>query len=328
MRQLLKWFGVAVLVTLFGAVAALLLGPVPQVDLTPQFNDEIIGDDLDAWLQKQEQAFPGIIPGTERQIVWAGPKGIKTPLAVVYLHGFSGTSVDISPVHDVVARELGANLYYSRLNGHGLDGPALGAATPESWIRDTAEALAIGRRLGEKVLVIGTSTGGTLATISALDPSLSKDISGVVLISPNFRMKPTNARILDLGFAPIWAPILTGPEYASTPTSDDHAKYWTNPYPISALFNVATLLRATKALDPTKTNLPLLVLYSPDDQVVDVSYTKSFLANWGGPSRWEARQMTTEDDPRSHMITGDIRSPAQTAPTIALILDWVAGLEN
>jgi len=131
-RQLLRWFGVAVLVTLFGAVAGLLLGPVPQVDLTPQFNDEIIGDDLDAWLEKQEQAFPGIIPGTERQIVWAGPKGVKTPLAVVYLHGFSGTSVDISPVHDVVARELGANLYYSRLNGHGLDGPALGAATPES----------------------------------------------------------------------------------------------------------------------------------------------------------------------------------------------------
>jgi len=325
---MLSWFSVAIFVTLFGAVVALLLGPVQNVDLTPQFNDEVIEDDLDAWLEEQEGGVPGIIPGTEKQIVWAGPKGFKTPLAVVYLHGFSGTSVDISPVHDVVARELGANLFYSRLSGHGLDGPALGAATPESWIRDTAEALAIGRRLGEKVLVVGTSTGGTLATISALDPSLSKDVSGLVLISPNFRMKPTNARILDLGFAPIWAPILTGPEYASTPTSDDHAKYWTNSYPISALFNVATLLRATKALDPTKTNMPLLVLYSPDDQVVDVSYTKSFLANWGGPSRWEARQMTTEDDPRSHMITGDIRSPTQTAPTIALILDWVAGLEN
>ena len=328
MRQFLRWFGATALVTVFGAVAALLFGPVSQVDLTPQFSDEIIGDDLDAWLEHQERAFPGITPGTEKQIVWAGLKGVKTPLAVVYLHGFSGTSLDIRPVHDVVARELGANLYYSRLSGHGLDGRALGAATPESWIRDTAEALAIGRRIGEKVLLIGTSTGGTLATISALDSTLSKDISGVVLISPNFRMKPTNARIFDLGFAPIWAPLITGPEYVSTPTSEDHAKYWTNLYPISALFNVATLLRATRSLDPTKTNVPLLVLYSPDDQVVDASYTKFFLENWGGPSRWEVRQMTTEDDPRSHMITGDVRSPAQTDSTIALILDWEAGLEN
>jgi len=99
-------------------------------------------------------------------------------------------------------------------------------------------------------------------------------------------------------------------------------------YPISALFNVAALLRAAQTLDLARAEIPLLVLYSPDDQVVDASYTVAFLRGWGGPSRWEERQMTDQDDPRSHMITGDIRSPAQSESTVAIFLDWEKGLRH
>jgi esterase/lipase len=328
MLRFLKWSGTVTLVVVLGVAATLIWGPVTKVDLSPNFNQATIGADLDLWLEKQEQAFPDIVPRTEKQVIWAGAKGAKTPVAIVYLHGFSGSAVDIKPVPDLLAKELGANLFYTRLTGHGLDGAALGAATPESWILDTAEALAVGRRLGDKVLVIGTSTGGTLAAIAAADSALSEDIAGVVLISPNFRMKPTKARIFDLGYAPIWAPWLTGPEYSTTPTSRAHEMYWTNTYPISALFNVAALLRAAHTLDLTRTEIPLLVFYSPDDQVVDASYTASFLRGWGGPSRWEERQMTDQDDPRSHMITGDIRSPAQSESTVAIVLDWENGLRH
>lgn len=326
MLRLLKRTGAVILVLVLGAAAAILLGPVTQVDLSQQLKAAAMGSDLDLWLAEQEQAFPGIVPGTEKQVVWAGAKGVKTPLAVIYLHGFSGSAVDIKPVPDRVAKALGANLFYTRLAGHGLDGAALGAATPEDWIEDTAEALAIGRQLGDKVLVIGTSTGGTLATIAMADPAAADDVAGLVLISPNFRMKSTKARILDLGYAPIWAPWLMGPEYSIEPTSQAHATFWTNTFPISALFHVAALIRAAHTLDLAKVEIPLVVLYSPDDRVVDQSRTVSFLQDWGGPVRWEQRQMTDQDDPRSHMISGDIRSPAHTGPTVAIILDWANDL--
>lgn len=309
-----------------GAFAAAVWGPVAQVDMSPQFNTATIGIDLDEWLEEREEKVSGITPRTEKRVIWSGTKGVRTPMALVYLHGFSGSAVDIEPVPENVAEALGANLFYTRLTGHGLDGEALAAATPENWLQDTAEALAIGKRLGDKVVIIGTSTGGTLATIAASDPALSDDIAGIVLISPNFRMKPIRARIFDLGFAPIWAPWLTGPEYSRAPTSQAHATYWTNTYPISALFHVAALLRAARTLDLKKLQIPLLVLYSPDDQVVDAAYTVSFLKAWGGRVRWEQRQMTDNDDPRSHMITGDIRSPGQTAATVKIILDWLEGI--
>lgn len=322
MYILLKRAGVALLLLVFAAVAAVLFGPVEKVDLSLRFDEARIGSNLDAWLEEEERSFPDITPRTEKHVVWAGAKGDKTPISVVYLHGFSGSAVDIKPVPDKVAWKLGANVFFARLTGHGLDGESLAAATPENWLEDTAEALAIGRRLGETVLVIGTSTGGTLATIAAADPVLSEDIAGIVLVSPNFRLKSTQARIFDFGFAPIWAPLLTGPEYSLAPTSKDHATYWTMSYPIAALFNLTTLTRAAQTLDLTELDIPLLVLYSPEDQVVDAAFTASFLQNWGGPVRWERLSMTERDDPRSHMITGDIRSPTQTEASIGVILDW------
>jgi esterase/lipase len=325
MLRLLKWVGTLLLVIVLGVTAVVLLGPVTQVDLEPRFNSETIGADLDVWLVEQEQGFPGIVPGTEKQVIWAGAEGEKTPMAIVYLHGFSGSSVDIKPVPELVAEALGANLFLARLTGHGLDGPALGAATSEDWIEDTAEALEIGRRLGDQVLIIATSTGGTLATIAMANPTVSEDVVGLVLISPNFRMKSTKARILDLGYAHVWAPWLMGAEYSRTPTSQDHATYWTTSYPTSVLFHVAALIRAALELDPLEMEVPLMVLYSPNDQTVDQARTVSFLADWGGPVSWEPRDITDQDDPNSHMITGDIRSPTQSAATVATILDWAKG---
>lgn len=148
---------------------------------------------------------------------------MKTPVAVVYLHGFSTSSAEIRPVPDLVAKALGASLYYNRLTGHALSsvslGAALGATMPGDWIRDTAEALAVGRRLGDRVVVIATSTGGTLATNAAVNPAMSQNVVGYVLISPNFRLKPWKALLLDLGYAPVWLPWLAGSEVAFIPTS-------------------------------------------------------------------------------------------------------------
>ena len=95
-----------------------------------------------------EQQFPDIRPGAAKRILWAGEKGARTPLAIVYIHGFSGSAEEIRPVPDEVARTLGANLYFSRLAGHGRRPAAMAEPDAGDWIEDMAEAMAIGRRLG------------------------------------------------------------------------------------------------------------------------------------------------------------------------------------
>jgi esterase/lipase len=57
--------------------------------------------------------------------VWANPDKTKTPCAIVYLHGFSATRQETAPLSDLVAAQLGAYLYYTRLAGHGRGGEAM-----------------------------------------------------------------------------------------------------------------------------------------------------------------------------------------------------------
>ena len=73
--------------------------------------------------------------------------------AVVFIHGFSATGHEIRPLPDLVANGLVANLFFTRLSGHGQGGPAMGCATLDDWRADVAQALAFGRMLGKRVLV-------------------------------------------------------------------------------------------------------------------------------------------------------------------------------
>lgn len=282
--------------------------------------------DLPDWLAEQEAAVPDLRPGAEKRIVWAGTPGAKTPLAVVYLHGFSATGEEIRPVPDQVAAALGANLFFTRLAGHGRSGAAMAEPAAGDWIEDTAEALAIGQRLGDRVLVIATSTGGTLAAMAASDPRLNEGLAGVVLVSPNFGLRPWAGKILDLPWARVWGPVLAGAERSFPPKNAAHEAHWTTTYPTAALFPMASLVRYARGLDYSAAKVPLLLIQSPEDQVVSPTAAREVLAGWGGPVRMEERHMGPDDDPYSHVIAGDILSPGQTAATVALILDWAAGL--
>ncbi|MDT8856632.1 hypothetical protein RNZ50_16700 [Paracoccaceae bacterium Fryx2] len=97
-------------------------------------------------------------------------------------------------------------------------------------------------------------------------------------------------------------------------------------YPTAALFPMAALVRHVRRLDLSGVTTPALVLMSEDDRVVDPSRTTAVMARWGGPLWIEWRTMGPGDDGWSHVIAGDILSPGQTAETVALILDWAAGL--
>lgn len=58
-------------------------------------------DDLDRYLTDTEAAVDeqfGLIPETAKRIRWfKGDRGSKTPIAIVYLHGFSATRQEVAP---------------------------------------------------------------------------------------------------------------------------------------------------------------------------------------------------------------------------------------
>ncbi|MEM0935916.1 MAG: alpha/beta fold hydrolase [Pseudomonadota bacterium] len=315
-------------VALLGVAGALLwlFGPREPVDLEIAFATEDIPEDLDAWLVAREAEVPALRPGAERRIVWAGAPGLRTPLALVYLHGFSASAEEIRPVPDRAAAALGANLYFARLRGHGRDGPAMAEATAGDWIEDLAEAIAIGRRIGERVVLIGTSTGGTLAALAAYDPRLSDGVAGIVFVSPNFRINSAGAGLLTAPFARRWLPVVLGAERGFEPENEGQAAHWTTRYPSVAVLPMAALVAHHARLDPAAATLPALFLYSEHDEVVSPAATGRVASAWGGPTDVHTFVMGAGDDAFNHVIAGDILSPGQTTRAVDLIVDWARDL--
>ena len=99
----------------------------------------------------------------------------KNKISIVYLHGFSGSSQDGSPVHINVAEKLNSNIYLPRLYAHGLNSEEpLIEYTGEKYLDSAREALAIGKIVGEKVILMCTSTGCSAAlTLAANHPEVA-----------------------------------------------------------------------------------------------------------------------------------------------------------
>ncbi len=319
--------GRIILVVLALAALFWLFAPREPVDLEISFDPNALPADLDAYLTSVEAGFSDIPDGAEKRIIWVGAPGQQTDISVIYLHGYSASAPEISPVPENVAAALGANLFFTRLTGHGLDGQALAAARAGDWLEDAAEALAIGRKLGKRVLVIATSTGGTLAAIAATNPELSKDVAGIVFVSPNFGIESPGADLLTWPFSRLWVPLIVGPDRSYEPVNADHGTYWTLRYPTRAIIPMAALVKYGVLLDYSKVDIPALFFFSTEDRVVAPEMTQKIAGRWGGAVEIVNPVATPTDDPLRHVMTGDIRSPSQTEGTVEMILTWIKGVK-
>ena len=285
MRRFGKWVGRLLLAVAVVCAGLWIFGPYEPVDLAPEFDTSAIGDDIDAYFAEREARFEDITPGVEKRVNWAGDAGVRTDWAVLYVHGFSATSQEIRPVPDNVANALGANLVYTRLQGHGRSGEAMGQATVAGWMTDVTEALEAARRVGDKVLVMSTSTGGTLIGAAAADGRSGRmeNVQGLIFVSPNFGINNPAAPLLTWPAARYWLPALVGAERGFEPEREDQGTYWTTRYPSVAALPLAALVKEVVQLDLSGTDIPALFWFSDDDQVVVPAATRKFAEGWGGP---------------------------------------------
>ena len=294
--------------------------------MSERFDPAVLSEGVDAYLAASEAQVAGLDPCVAKRVVWHAEAESQTDWAVVYLHGFSATSEEIRPVPDKVAAALGANLYFARFTGHGLDGEALGQASLDRWLSDMDEALAIGRTIGRRVLLIGTSTGATLATLAAMRGASMAQVAGFAFVSPNFGLRPKITKLLDWPKVDVWGPYVAGKERGFQPQNADHAAYWTTQYPFKAVLPMAEAVRGVWGGDLQGLKLPALMLYSPDDRVVSPAKTEKLADSWGGVV--ELCPIARQDgmEPDAHVIAGDILSPGITGMAAEKIVTWVRAL--
>jgi pimeloyl-ACP methyl ester carboxylesterase len=238
------------------------LGPAPE---TPQYNimwPQVPSepDVLEAYVRQQESKH-SLKKDNEARIIWADSTRKKTPYAIVYLHGFSASQKEGDPVHLRLAEAFGFNLYLSRLSDHGVDTTeALQLFTADRAWNSAKEALAIGTTLGEKVILVSTSTGGTLALKLAAE--YPQKIHALINLSPNIAINNPAAFILNDPWGLYIARMVMGGKYRETEASEEKSEYWNEKYRLESIVQLQELVESSMTEETfQKITQPSLTLY-------------------------------------------------------------------
>ena len=270
------------------AILALVyvLGPNPS---TPAYSTNLPSvpsnaNALDSFVKAKEKALP-VKENNEARIIWQNDSlKTKTPYAIVYLHGFSASQEEGNPLHQNIAKQFGCNLYLSRLSDHGLmQTEELENLTAENYWQAALQAFAIGKQLGQKVIIMGTSTGGTQALQLAY--TFPNEVEACVLLSPNIAINDPNAWLLNNPWGLQIARLVKGGNYNEVENckSPEYAKYWNCKYRLEAAVQLQEMLETTMINENfSKITCPVLTLgYYKDeanqDKVVKVSAMKNMI---------------------------------------------------
>lgn len=222
--------------------------------------------ELEKYVAVQESKHK-LKPDNEARIIWADSSKKKTEYSVVYIHGFSASQEEGDPIHEKFAKTFGCNLYLARMADHGIDTTEqLLYFTPDRLWKSSKEALAIGKALGDKVLLMSTSTGGTMAL--ALAAEYPQDVYALINMSPNIAINNPNAWISNNPWGLQIARMVVGGKYnmpktapGVVDTSADN-QYWNKKYRLEAVCQLQELLESKMTKGTfEKIEQPCLTLY-------------------------------------------------------------------
>jgi esterase/lipase len=278
-----------VILSILALFVIYFLGPQPP---KPVLNDVLPSvasiDALDSYITAMEAPHK-IKPNNQAKIIWADSSKAQTEYALVYLHGFSASQMEGDPVHQNIAKQFHCNLYLARLAEHGIDTTEdLMNLTADQYWESAKLAYAIGKQIGKKVILMSTSTGGTLALQLAAN---YPEIAGLILYSPNIEVFNPSAPLLDNPWGLQIGRAVLKSNYVDIKYKDSaYPKYWNSHYRIEGVVALQNLLEATMT-EATfkKIHQPTLALYyykdeAHQDNVVKVTAIQKMMQQIATPA--------------------------------------------
>lgn len=215
-------------------------------------------------------------------------------LGVVLLHGFTGSPAAVLPWAQHLAQQ-GHTVMAPRLPGHGTRWPDLNLTTWQDWYTEAARAVAWVRRYASAVVVMGISTGATLALrLAEQDP----EIRGVVGVNPIIQTERRDRKYVGALFRVLGSL----PNLTDDIKAPDRRESAYDRVPLKAAYSLTQLWAQTKS-DIDDVQVPVLLFRSVDDHVAEPSNCVWLLANLPG----EVTEVVLEDS--FHVATLDHDAP-------------------
>lgn len=290
--------------TLFLILTLYLLGSSPE---SPTYSVDFSStnsnlSELNDSINLAENSNSAVKINNQARIIFADSTKSKTSWAIVYLHGFTASQMEGDPVHKNIADKYGMNLYLARLSDHGLESDsALYLVTPVGLWETAKTALAIGLSLGDKVIIMSTSTGGTLAL--KLAQMYPDKVAALINFSPNIQLNNPFAFILNDPWGLSILNMISTDGYVDNYTSSDSLtrQYWTTKYNTEALPQLQELLETTMQKSVfSEIRCPVLTLaYYKDEAHQDPTVKVSGM-------RWMHECLGTDERLKSYIELSDV----------------------
>ena len=317
-----------ILIVLVVLVALYAVGPHPDAPTLPGPSWTNIPNEpaaITSFLQAKEAQNGNLKPDNEGQIIYADSANPqKTKTVVLYVHGFSASPMEGNPLHKAIAKSLHANLVLARIEDHGEfpTDSTMAKASADKFYQSVENYYALAKKLGDEVIVLGTSFGGAMSLVLA---TKHPEIKALMLYGPCIAIKDPTAPLVDNPWGLQLARAVMRSDFRDIPSvSSGHKNYWSLHYRLEGIVAIQNFL-THEMTDETfeKVKVPVFLGYyyqdeTHQDNVVSVQAMRDMFPKLGSKIKKE------QAFPLSgyHVITSDILGKRVDLP-IQASLDFI-----
>lgn len=316
------------LIVLVVLVALYAVGPHPDAPTLPGPSWNNIPNEpaaITSFLQAKEAQNGNLKPDNEGQIIYADSANPqKTKTVVLYIHGFSASPMEGNPLHKAIAKSLHANLVLARIEDHGEfpTDSTMAKASADKFYQSVENYYALAKKLGDEVIVLGTSFGGAMSLVLA---TKHPEIKALMLYGPCIAIKGPTAPLVDNPWGLQLARAVMRSDFRDIPSvSSGHKNFWSLHYRLEGVVAIQNFL-THEMTDATfeKVKVPVFLGYyyqdeTHQDNVVSVQAMRDMFPKLGSKIKKE------QAFPLSgyHVITSDILGKRVDLP-IQASLDFI-----
>lgn len=320
-----------ILIVLVVLVSLYAVGPHPDAPTLPGPSWNNIPNEpaaITSFLQAKEAQNGNLKPDNEGQIIYADSANPqKTKTVVLYIHGFSASPMEGNPLHKAIAKSLHANLVLARIEDHGEfpTDSTMAKASADKFYQSVENYYALAKKLGDEVIVLGTSFGGAMSLVLA---TKHPEIKALMLYGPCIAIKDPTAPLVDNPWGLQLARAVMRSDFRDIPSvSPGHKNFWSLHYRLEGIVAIQNFL-THEMTDETfeKVKVPVFLGYyyqdeTHQDNVVSVQAMRDMFPKLGSKIKKE------QAFPLSgyHVITSDILGKRVDLP-IQASLDFILKL--
>jgi len=198
------------------------------------------------------------------------------PTGVLVLHGFTGSPQSMRPLAVRFAEE-GHSVELPLLPGHGTKIEDMVGTRFDDWYRAAAAAYAELAGRCERVVVVGLSMGGTLATLLAIE----NEPAALILINP--QITPPPEAVVEVVKGLVAEGVATIPAIGGDIAKENTEELAYAATPVVALMSFIERCQTLTTDELAKITCPVLLFTSTEDHVVDPVSSDALAAGVSGP---------------------------------------------